>query len=361
MNGRQRFLAACRLEPVDATPVWFMRQAGGRLPDYLELRERYSVMDIATTPELCARVSAGAAETLGTDGAVMYADIMLVAVALGLEVELTSAGPVLGSVVRGMADIDRLGPVDPVADLGHVLSAITMVRQRLADRAAVIGSCGGPFTLGAYLVEGAPSRDQVVARSMIHAAPATWHALMERLTVATIDYVRAQVSAGADAIAVFDTWAATLTETEYRAAVLPYSSRIVAAVGQAGVPSIHSVARSRPLLRAIQDLGPTVAAIDSRQSIDRAMERLGPIQSIQGNLDPALVLAGWEHVEAGTRDVLVRVAGRPGHIFNLGEAAPRDADPGILRDLAALVHEATTHHRDIHEAPYRPLEGSTYG
>lgn len=341
LTGRARFLAACRGEPVDATPVWFMRQAGGRLPDYLVLRERYSVMDIATTPELCARVSAGAADTLGTDGAVMYADIMLLAVALGIELELRSDGPVLATTVRSEADVARLRTVDPMQDLGHVLTAIAMVRRSLDGRAAVVGICGGPFTLGAYLVEGAPSRDQLLARAMIHASPGTWHGLMERLTTATVDHVRAQVAAGADAIAVFDTWAGSLTEAEYRGAVLPYSMRIVAAIREAGVPSIHSVARSAPLLPAIGDLAPGVVSVDSRQAIDVARAHLGPSQPVQGNLDPALLLAGWDHVAAGARDVLDRVGGRPGHIFNVGEATPRDTDPGILRDLASLVHDVS--------------------
>ncbi len=341
MTGRDRFLAAAHGRPVDMTPVWFMRQAGGRLPGYLALRERYSVMDIATTPELCAQVSIGAAETLGTDGAVMYADIMLLAVALGVDVELASSGPVLGSVVRDEAAVARLRVVDPIRDLGHVLTAIAMTRRGLAGSAAVIGICGGPFTLGAYLVEGSPSRDQLVARSLIHGSPPVWHALMDRLTDATNGYVRAQVAAGADVIAVFDSWAASLTEDEYRAAVMPYTARILAAIQGAGVPSIHSMARSEPLLGAIGELAPAVVAIDSRQPLDSAMHRLGPDQPVQGNLDPALVLAGWAHVARGARVVLDHVDGRPGHIFNLGEAAPRDADPGILRDLVSLVHETT--------------------
>jgi uroporphyrinogen decarboxylase len=341
-----------------------MRQAGGRLPDYLALRERHSVMDIATTPELCARVSAGAADTLGTDGAVMYADIMLLAVALGIELELRSDGPVLATTVRSADDLSRLRVVDPIGDLGHVLAAIAMTRRALDGRAAVIGICGGPFTLGAYLVEGAPSRDQLVARAMMRAAPEVWHGLMERLTVATIGYVRAQVAAGADAIAVFDTWAASLTEVEYRAAVLPYSRRIVAAVHEAGAPAIHSVARSTPLMAAIGELAPAVVAVDSRQPIDTAMARLGDHQAVQGNLDPALVAAGWDHAAAGARDVLDRVGGRPGHIFNLGEATPRDADPGILRDLASLVHDLTATGQAGPTGPTRPYssqEASIHG
>jgi uroporphyrinogen decarboxylase len=182
---------------------------------------------------------------------------------------------------------------------------------------------------------------------------------MERLTDATIDYVRAQVAAGADAIAVFDSWAASLTEDEYRT-VMPYTARILAAIQGAGVPSIHSMARSERLLGAIGELAPAVVAIDTRQPLDTAMARLGPDQPVQGNLDPALVLAGWVHAARGARDVLDLVDGRPGHIFNLGEAAPRDADPGILRDLVSLVHETTAGRArpmtDVGRSPEGPID-----
>lgn len=351
MTGAERFLAACRGEPIDATPVWFMRQAGGQLPGYLALRERYSVLDIATTPELCAEVSAGAATTLGTDGAVMYADIMLLVQAMGVPLELASTGPVLGRTIRTDADVAGLRTPDPATDLGHVLAAIGIVRRELAGRAAVIGIAGGPFTLGAYLVEGGPSRDQLLARALILGAPHTWHTLMERLTAATVDYAVAQVGAGADAIALFDTWAASLTETEYRAAVLPYSQRIIAAVRGAGGHVIHSMARSAPLLDAIADLGAGVIAIDSRQPIALARRRLGAGQPVQGNLDPARLLAGWASIETGARDVLDAVGGAPGHLFNTGEAIPRETDPALLRDLVSLVHDITAGARRPTEEP----------
>ena len=339
MNGAARFLAACGCEATDATPVWFMRQAGGQLPSYLALRERYSVMDIATTPALCAEVSVAAVDALGVDGAVLYADIMLLVQAMGVPVELTASGPVIERPVRSIDAVDGLRVVDTRTDLGFVLQAIGLVRGELAGRAAVIGICGGPFTLGAYLVEGTPSRDQLVARALIHREPATWHALMERLTLATIDYARAQVNAGADVVQVFDSWAASLTADEYRVHVAPWTRRILAAIAAAGVPSIHSVARSAPILDEIAAAGPSVIAIDSRQSLAAARQHLGTGQAVQGNLDPALVLAGAANLRAGARRVLDEVAGGIGHVFNTGEALPRDADPAILRDLVSFVHD----------------------
>jgi len=337
VTGRQRLLAAVRGEPADATPVWFMRQAGGRLSRYTTLRARHDVLEIAKTPALCAEVTLAAVDELGVDGAVLFADIMLLAEALGLEVELTSAGPVIAEPVRGPADVERLRTVDPAADLGFVLEAIRRVRTVLGERAAVIGLAGGPFTLAAYLIEGSPSRDQVHARAVMHGSPELWHALLGRIATATAVYVQAQAAAGADVVQVFDTWAASLTADEYAAFVAPHARRVVAA---APVPTIHHVARSTTLLDAIASDGATVIGIDSRQSLAAARHRLGPARPVQGNLDPALVLAGSGVARAGARRVLDE-AGPAGHVFNLGEATPRDADPAVLRDLVAFVHEAS--------------------
>jgi uroporphyrinogen decarboxylase len=341
VTGRERLLAACHGEPVDATPVWFMRQAGGRLPRYLALRERHSVLEIAKTPALCAEVSAGAAETLATDGAVLFADIMLLAEALGFGLELTDTGPVVERPVRSADDLERLRAVDVESDLGFVLEAIGLVRASLGPRAGVVGILGGPFTLASYLVEGRPSRDQLVARALIHRDPDLWHALLGRLTEATVAYARAQVAAGADVVQVFDTWASSLTLAEYEAFVAPYGRRILDSLGALGTPSVHSVARSAALLPSIAAIGPTVVAVDSRQDLAEARDRLGPDQAVQGNLDPALLLAGWRQTAGGAQEVLAANAGRPGHVFNLGEAAPRDVDPDRLRALVELVHDRT--------------------
>ena len=335
MTGAERLLAACRGERVDATPIWFMRQAGGQLPRYLELRRTHSVVDIARTPALCAEVTVRAVDALGVDGAVLFADIMLLVEAMGVPVELTSAGPVIQRPLRTLADVEALRPVDPETDLGFVLAAIGLVRTGLAGRAAVIGIAGGPFPLAAYLIEGAPSRDQLAARALMHRDPATWQALLDRLADATAAYVAAQGRAGADVVQLFDTWAASLTAAEYAANVAPWTRRILAA---ASSPTIHHVARSEPLLDELGALPSTVVGIDSRQSLRRARARLGSGRAVQGNLDAALVLAGSAHARRGAADVLA-AGGGVGHVFNLGEAAPRDADPAVLRDLASFVHD----------------------
>ena len=334
MNGRERVLGACASGPVDATPVWFMRQAGGRLPAHVALRERHSVMEIAKTPELCAEVTVAAVETLGVDAAILYADIMLLVEAMGVELELTPSGPVIARPVRTGDDVARLRPVDPLADLGSVLEAIRLARRHLDGRAAVVGIAGGPFTLAAYLVEGAPSRDQLRARALMHGAPDVWAALLERLTVATEAYVRAQADAGADVVQLFDTWAGSLRVDEYRQHVAPYAGRILAA---GDLPTIHHVAPSGRALEAVAAAGGTVVGVDSRQDIAAARRLLGA-RPVQGNLDPALVLVGSAAARAAAAAV-IDAAGPLGHIFNLGEATPRDADPAVLRDVASMVHD----------------------
>jgi uroporphyrinogen decarboxylase len=332
-----------------------MRQAGGLLPAYVGLRERHSVLQIAKTPELCAEVSVGAADALGTDGAVLFADIVLVLEAMGVALDLTDAGPMVEWPIRSEADLAGLRAVDPVADLGFVLEAIGRTRAGVAGRAGVIGILGGPFTLASYLVDGGPSRDQIRTRTLIHATPATWDALMERLTVASIAYAKAQAAAGADVIQVFDTWAGILTPSEYAAFVAPYTRRILAAVAAVDVPTVHYVARSEPILPAVAATGATVVALDSRQGLSAARDRLGDRQAVQGNLDPALVMAGWRQAAYGAAAVLAANAGRAGHVFNVGDAPPRDADPDRLRDLVRFVHDRSSHERAAHVgAPHRP-------
>lgn len=338
MTGAERLVAACQGRPVDATPVWFMRQAGGQLPRYVALRERHSVIEIARTPELCAEVTVAAVDGLGVDGAVLFADIMLLVEAMGVEVELSSAGPVIDRPLRTDEGVAGLRAVDPETDLGFVLQAIRLVREELGrrgDPAGVVGLAGGPFTLAAYLIEGSPSRDQVHARALMHAHPERWHELLRRLADATIAYLRAQIAAGAHVVQLFDTWASSLTVGEYSQFVAPHTARILAAVD---APTIHHVARSAAVLGAVAAAGGTVVGIDSRQDIGEARRRLGGDRAVQGNLDPALVLAGSALARRAAADVLA-VAGRRGHVFNLGEAAPRDAEPAVLRDVASFVHD----------------------
>ncbi len=341
MTGAERFLAACRGAPVDATPVWFMRQAGGSLPAYLELRKRHSVIDIARDPRLCSEVSAGAAIGLGTDGAIMFADIMLLAEAMGVALELRADGPRIEHPIRSQADIERLRVVDPASDLGFILEAIGSTRSAIGSSAAVIGLAGGPFTMAAYLIEGGPSRDHAVAKSMLFGAPELWSTLVDRITDATIAYVRAQVAAGAQAIQVFDSWAGALGPADYDRAVRPWTARILDAIRDAGVPSIHYAAAGAALLERLADRA-DVVGVDAGQSLAVARERLGPGQAVQGNLDPARLLAGQAAVASGVTEVLAAAAGEPGHVFNTGGPIARETSPDALRSVVRMVHDESS-------------------
>lgn len=339
MTGAERLLAACRGEPVDATPVWFMRQAGGSLPRYLTLRARYEVMDIARTPALCADVTVGAAEVLETDGAILFADVMLPVAAMGVAMSLTAQGPLIGRPIRRLEDVERLRDVDVATDLGFVLEAVRLTRSALNGRAAVIGLAGGPFTIAAYLIEGGPSRDQLATRRLAHASPGMWAALLDRITTVTEAYVAAQVAAGAQVIQVFDSWAGSLSATDYEQLVAPWARRILRAVTRAGAPVIHFAAAGTNLVEAL-GVDADVVSIDGAQSLAAARARLDG-RPVQGNLDPARLGAGWDVVQDGVAAVLAANQGRSGHIFNTGHAIPRDTDPMRLRDIVHLVHDRT--------------------
>jgi uroporphyrinogen decarboxylase len=341
VTGAERFLAACRGTIVDATPVWFMRQAGGSLPAYLALRERHTVTEIARNPEHCAEVSAGAAATLGTDGAIMFADIMLLAEAMGVELELTADGPRIADPIRSLSQVERLRAVDPVADLGFILEAIGLTRAALGSSAAVIGLAGGPFTMAAYLIEGGPSRDQRVAKAMLFRAPDVWAALLDRIARATMAYVAAQVEAGALAIQIFDSWVGTLGPADYDRAVRPWTAAILGAIRETGVPSIHYAAAGSALLERLA-AGADVVGVDSAQSLAMARERLGPGRPVQGNLEPARLLGGRAAVESGVDEVLRAVGDRPGHVFNTGGPIARETPRSVLRSVVDRVHQRTT-------------------
>jgi uroporphyrinogen decarboxylase len=338
VTGGERLLAACAGQAVDATPVWFMRQAGGSLPGYLALRERHGVEEIARTPDLCAQVSLMPVDGYGVDGAVMFADILLPLRAMGIDFQLRDDGPHIDRPIRSADDIRRLRPLDPEADVADILSAIRMVAAEAGERAATIGIVGAPFTIASYLIEGGPSRDPIRTRALLHREPATWAALMRPLAEAMAAYARAQVRAGASVVVVFDSWAGCLSPEAYRCDVAPWTTRVVDAIAAAGARSIHQVIGSAGILDVVAAVPADVVGIDSRQSLAAARGRLGPHRAVQGNLDPALLLADWEAVAAGARRVLREGGGR-GHLFNLGHAAPRDTDPGLLRDLTAWVHE----------------------
>jgi uroporphyrinogen decarboxylase len=322
------------------TPVWFMRQAGRSLPEYRELRRQHSFMDVATSPDLATEATLMPVDRLGVDAAVLFADIMLPLLSMGMPFEIRpGVGPVISAPIRTRADLDRLEIVGAEAGTPFVLDALRLVKQALGDRAAVLGFAGAPFTLACYLIEGRPSREFPRAKALMYGEPGTWHSLMEMLTTVTIDYLRAQIVAGADAVQLFDSWLGLLDPVTYREAVLPYTRRIFAEIAPLA-PSIHFSTGTVGLLDLIASSGCSAVSVDWRLPIDVAWNRIGPERAVQGNLDPSLVLAPWAAVEAGTRDVLDRVAGRAGHIFNLGHGILPETDPDVLARIVRLVHQA---------------------
>jgi uroporphyrinogen decarboxylase len=338
---RARFLATCRGEPTDATPVWFMRQAGRCLADYRALRERYAILEIAKTPELACRVAAMPVEQLGVDGAVLFADIMLPLEGMGVSLEIQpEVGPIVHHPIRTMADVERLRVADPEESVPYVLETIRMLRAELGERAAVIGFSGAPFTLACYLIEGRPSRDYAQAKALMYRQPDVWAALMEKLTGQMTVYLRAQIAAGADVVQLFDSWVGALGPGDFARYVLPWSRRIFDGV-RGPAPTIYFGTGTAGLLELIAQAGSDLVSVDWRVPLDEAWARIGLDRGIQGNLDPIRPLAGWAAAEEGMKDVLARAGGRPGHVFNLGHGVMPETDPDVLRRLVDRVHEET--------------------
>jgi len=334
---------ACRREPVERTPVWFMRQAGRSLPQYREIRKRFGLFDIVRRPELCAEVTLQPVEAHGVDAAVMFTDIMFPVLGMGVDVELVeNVGPVIAQPLTTRAEVERLRVTDPEDSAPFILDAVRLVREQLTAERAVIGFCGGPFTVAGYLIEGKPSREFAKVKSMMFREPDVWHALADKLADQFARYIAGKVRAGADVIQVFDSWVGALSPSDYEEFVAPYSARILEAVD---VPTIHFGTGTAGLLSQLADAGGDVIGLDWRIALDRGWSEVGADRGVQGNLDPAVLLGPWERVEAATRDILERAAGRPGHVFNLGHGVPPETDPAVLRQLTEYVHEATVEAR----------------
>ena len=332
-------MRAARREPVERTPVWFMRQAGRSLPEYRAIRERHTLFEICRRPELCAEVTLQPVRRHGVDAAVIFADIVLPVLGMGIDVELVEGvGPVVAEPIVSARDVVRLRVAEPEEALPEILEAIRLVRAELEPERAVVGFAGSPFTVAGYLVEGKPSRDFAKTKRCMYAAPEVWHALMEKLAETFARYVAAQAGAGADAVQLFDSWAGALSAADYREFVAPYSARILAAVD---VPTIHFGTGTTHLLADMAAAGGEVIGVDWRVPIDRAWEAIGPGRGVQGNLDPALLLGPWERIEREALAILAAAGGRPGHIFNLGHGVLPDTDPEVLGRLVDLVHERT--------------------
>jgi uroporphyrinogen decarboxylase len=342
-----RFVRACRREPVDATPVWFMRQAGRSFAAYRKLRERYGILELAKTPDLCAEVTMMPVRELGVDAAVLFADIMLPLEPRGVGVRNEpEVGPIIDRPIRSPADVATLRPFDP-AEVAFTLDAIRLVKRELDGAAGVIGFSGAPFTLACYLIEGRPSRDFATAKAFMYREPTAWHDLMERLSVMVVGYLQAQVDAGADVVQLFDSWVGGLGPADYREFVQPYVQRIFA--GLQGVPTIHFGTGTAALLELLAEAGGDVIGLDHRVSLADSWRRLGHYRGVQGNLDSARLLAGWEATRAGALAVLDEAAGRPGHVFNLGHGVLPQTDTDLLRRLVDLVHEQTARTETVAE------------
>jgi uroporphyrinogen decarboxylase len=332
---------AARREPVERTPVWFMRQAGRSLPEYHAIREGHSFFEVAGSPELCAEVTLQPVRRHDVDAAVLFSDIVSPVLGMGIGVELVEGvGPVVEHPVASAADVARLNVSDPDP---AILEAIRIVRNELDDEKALVGFCGGPFTVAGYLVEGKRSRDFARTKSLMYREPQIWHALMDVLAEQFARYVAAQAAAGADVIQLFDSWVGVLTPSDYDEFVAPYSTRILDAVE---VPTIHfGTGVTEELLRSLTRAGGDVIGLDWRISLDRGWSVVGEERGVQGNLDPTVLLGPWDRIEAAALEVLARADGRAGHIFNLGHGVLPETDPDVLTRLAGLVQERTVEAR----------------
>jgi uroporphyrinogen decarboxylase len=337
-----RFLRACRREPVDATPVWFMRQAGRYMSDYRALRQRYSLLEICRQPELAVAVTLQPVDVIDVDAAILFSDLLLPFTPMGLDFDFVKGeGPSIDRPIRRAADVDRLRRFEPREALGHVLHTIELLRKELADRVPLIGFGGAPFTLAAYAIEGGPSTSYACTKAFMYSESAAWHRLCGFFAEVMADYLRAQIDAGAQALQIFDSWAGALGRSDYREFALPHTKRIFDALADTGVPLVHFGVGTTAILRDIAEAGGAVIGVDWRQPLDEAWAAIGPQRGIQGNLDPTLLLGPTPRLFAAADDVLARANSRPGHIFNLGHGVLPNTPLEHVQQLAKYVHEKT--------------------
>ncbi|MGH2820744.1 MAG: uroporphyrinogen decarboxylase [Actinomycetota bacterium] len=332
----ERFLQACRGQRPDVTPVWFMRQAGRSLPEYRELRERHSILDICRTPELAAAATLQPVRRLGVDAAILFSDIVVPLAGIGVTLDIREGvGPVIEEPLRTVSDVDRLRPLEPAQDVPYVAEAVSLLKEEL--KVPLIGFAGAPFTLASYLVEGGPSKHHARTKALMYSHPETFGELMHRLAHSTLAHLQAQIDAGADAVQVFDSWAGALTPTDYRRYVLPAVARIFEGLYGTGAPTIYFGVTTGELLSSMARAGASVVGVDWRVPLDEARRRIGERHVVQGNLDPAACLAPWEVLQEKAREVLER-GGGAGHVFNLGHGVLPETDPAQLKRLVDLVH-----------------------
>lgn len=336
------YLAAATGRTPDRTPVWMMRQAGRSLPEYRALRATHTMLSACFNPELVCEITMQPVRRHGVDAAILFSDIVVPLKAAGIDLDIVpDVGPVIAHPIRTADDVEGIKPLEP-HQVAPVAEAIGLLTNELGE-VPLIGFAGAPFTLASYLVEGGPSRNHEKTKAMMLGESATWHDLMAKLTDLTIEFLRAQLGAGVDAIQLFDSWAGTLSLADYRDYVLPHSSRIFDALKDEGVPMTHFGVGTAELLGAMGEAGATVVGVDWRTNLVDAAGRVGPGKALQGNLDPVVLLAGWRVVDDAVRQVVADgrravEAGAAGHIFNLGHGVLPSTDPGVVTEAVALAH-----------------------
>lgn len=333
-----RFLRACRRGPVDMTPIWLMRQAGRYQPEYRKLREKYPMLELCTTPELAAEVTLLPLRRFDLDAAILFSDLTVPFLAMGVPFTLKeNTGPVIAYPVRTDEDVDSLRLIEPEEDLPFVGQSIRILRREL--NVPLIGFAGAPFTLAAYLVEGGPSRDYSRVRALMYSRPDLWQKLLHLLAENVTRYLRAQIEAGAQAVQLFDSWVGVLSPIVYRQWLLPVMKVIIAALKPLGAPIIIFGTGTASLLEVMAETGADVVGVDWRVPLDEAWRRIGADRAVQGNLDPAVLLAQAKTVRREAEDVLRRAGGRTGHVFNLGHGLLPDTPVENVEVLIETVHE----------------------
>ena len=333
-----RFLRACRREPTDVTPVWFMRQAGRYMPEYRKLREKHTLLEICRQPELALEVTLQPMR-LGVDAAILFADILLLLEPMGAPFEFAKGeGPVVHDPVRSRADIERLRVFEIEEGLGHILEEVRLIRKELDGKTPLIGFAGAPFTVASYLIEGGKSRDYRLTKQLMWTEPEAWNLLMEKVSEVTRRYLRAQVEAGAQAIQLFDSWVGSLAVEDYVTHVKPHVAGILQDVMKTGVPVIHFGTGTSTLLEEQREAGGTVIGLDWRIPLDKGWQRVGHDVAVQGNLDPLLLCAPPEVVVPRVEAILDQAGGRPGHIFNLGHGIIPETPVETVQAVVEAVH-----------------------
>lgn len=339
MIKNDTFLLACRGEATEYVPVWYMRQAGRSQPEYRALKEKYSLFEITHRPELCAYVTRLPVEQYNVDAAILYKDIMSPLPAIGVDVDIKAGiGPVIANPIRSLADVERLGEIAPEHDVPYVLETIRILTKEQLT-VPLIGFAGAPFTLASYMIEGGPSKNYNKTKAFMYAEPKAWFALMDKLADMTIRYVKAQIRAGASAIQIFDSWVGAVNVADYRQFIKPTMERIFTALRDENVPLIMFGVGASHLAKEWHDLPLDVVGLDWRLPIREAKE-MGLTKALQGNLDPAVLLAPWEVIEARVKQILDEgMAHEGGYVFNLGHGIFPQIQPETLKRLTAFIHE----------------------